>query len=46
VFDPSTVNTLEPEYIEDLPGNEPKMIQRAVGVLYTIVNGEIVIEKG
>jgi N-acyl-D-amino-acid deacylase len=46
IFDPATINTLEPEYVQDLPGNETRMIQRAVGVPYTIVNGELVIENG
>ncbi|HKY08242.1 MAG TPA: amidohydrolase family protein [Candidatus Binatia bacterium] len=46
VFDPATVNTLEPEYVQDLPGNETRMIQQAAGVPHTIVNGEIVIENG
>ncbi len=45
VFDPATINTLEPEYVQDLPGNETRMIQRAAGVPYTIVNGELVIEN-
>jgi N-acyl-D-aspartate/D-glutamate deacylase len=46
VFDPATVNTQEPEYVQDLPGNETRMIQKAVGVPYTVVNGELVIENG
>ncbi|HMA79560.1 MAG TPA: amidohydrolase family protein, partial [Candidatus Binatia bacterium] len=46
VFDAATVNALEPEYVQDLPGNETRMIQNAVGVPYTIINGEIVIENG
>jgi N-acyl-D-amino-acid deacylase len=46
VFDPQTVNTLEPEYVQDLPGNETRMIQRAAGVPHTVVNGEVVIENG
>ena len=46
VFDPATVNTLEPEYVQDLPGNETRMIQKAVGVPHTVVNGEVVIENG
>jgi len=46
VFDAATVNTLEPEYVHDLPGNETRMIQKAVGVPFTVVNGEIVIENG
>jgi len=46
VFDAATVNTLEPEYVQDLPGNETRMIQKAAGVPFTVVNGEIVIENG
>lgn len=46
VFDPATVNTLEPEYVRDLPAKETRMIQRAAGVPHTIVNGEVVIENG
>jgi N-acyl-D-aspartate/D-glutamate deacylase len=46
VFDPATVNTQEPEYVQDLPGNETRMIQRATGVPYTVVNGAVVIENG
>jgi N-acyl-D-amino-acid deacylase len=46
VFDPKTVNTLEPEYVQDLPANETRMIQKAAGVPYTFVNGEVVIENG
>jgi N-acyl-D-amino-acid deacylase len=46
VFDPATVNTLEPEYVQDLPGNETRMIQKAAGVPHTIVNGEVLIENG
>jgi N-acyl-D-aspartate/D-glutamate deacylase len=32
VFDPATVNTQEPEYVNDLPANETRMIQKATGV--------------
>jgi len=46
VFDPAAVNTLEPEYVQDLPGNETRMIQKAAGVPITVVNGEVVIEDG
>jgi N-acyl-D-aspartate/D-glutamate deacylase len=40
------VNTLEPEYVQDLPANETRMIQKAAGVPHTVVNGEVVIENG
>ena len=46
IFDPATINTQEPEYVQDLPGGETRMIQNATGVPHTIVNGEIVIENG
>ncbi len=46
VFDPATINTLEPEYVRDLPGDETRMIQKATGVPFTVVNGELVIENG
>jgi N-acyl-D-aspartate/D-glutamate deacylase len=46
VFDAATVNTLEPEYVQDLPANETRMIQKAAGVPPTVVNGELVIEDG
>ena len=39
VFDPNTINTVAPEYVQDLPGNERRMIQRATGVYHTVVNG-------
>jgi N-acyl-D-amino-acid deacylase len=46
IFDPAIINTLEPEYVQDLPANETRMIQRAAGVYHTVVNGEVVIENG
>jgi N-acyl-D-aspartate/D-glutamate deacylase len=46
IFDPATVDTLEPEYVQDLPGNEIRMIQKAAGMYHTVVNGEVVIENG
>jgi N-acyl-D-aspartate/D-glutamate deacylase len=46
VFDPATINTLEPEYVQDLPGNETRMIQNANGIHYTLVNGRIAVDHG
>ena len=46
VFDPATVSALEPERTNDFPGGEPRMIQRAAGVHFTIVNGEPIVESG
>lgn len=46
VFDPAAVNAQEPEYVQDLPANETRMIQGAKGIHYTVVNGRVVIEGG
>jgi N-acyl-D-amino-acid deacylase len=46
LFDPARVRALEPERTNDFPGGEPRMIQRAEGVHYTIVNGEPIVEDG
>lgn len=46
LFDPETVHAEEPEYAWDYPGGAQRMIQRARGVKYTIVNGQVIIEDG
>ncbi len=46
IFDPATVRPLEPELAHDYPAGEGRLIQRAVGILFTIVNGEVLIEHG
>jgi N-acyl-D-aspartate/D-glutamate deacylase len=46
VFDPATVRALEPEQAHDYPGGAPRLIQRAEGIHYTIVNGEPIVEGG
>jgi len=46
LFDPQTVSDCEPEMVHDLPGGEKRLVQKAVGVKMTIVNGEILTEEG
>lgn len=46
VFDAALVDSAEPEWAEDLPGGEKRLIQRAIGVHYTIVNGQVLVENG
>jgi len=46
VFDPATVRECEPEMVQDLPGNEKRRVQKAVGIETTIVNGEVLVERG
>jgi N-acyl-D-amino-acid deacylase len=46
LFDPETVRECEPEMVNDLPGGEKRLIQRASGVKMTIVNGAVLVEDG
>ena len=46
LFDPATIRECEPEMVQDLPGNEKRFIQKATGIEMTIVNGEVLVEKG
>jgi N-acyl-D-aspartate/D-glutamate deacylase len=45
VFDPATVRECDAEMVQDLPGNEKRFIQKAVGIEMTIVNGQVLVEK-
>ncbi len=46
LFDPETVMDSEPEMVNDLPGGEKRLVQKAVGVKMTVVNGEVLTEDG
>ncbi len=46
VFDPATVGPCEPTLAHDLPAAEPRLLQRATGIHYTIVNGTVLLEGG
>ena len=46
VFDPETVRECEPEMVTDLPGGEKRLIQKAIGVKMTVVNGKVLVEDG
>jgi N-acyl-D-aspartate/D-glutamate deacylase len=46
VFDPATIRECEPEMVQDLPANEKRLIQKATGIETTIVNGEVLVERG
>lgn len=46
LFDPTTVGVQTPEWVNDLPGGKPRLIERALGVVQTIVNGEVVVTEG
>ncbi|HUC98383.1 MAG TPA: amidohydrolase family protein [Candidatus Polarisedimenticolaceae bacterium] len=44
IFDPKTVNSHEPEWAHDYPAGSKRLIQRSVGMHYTIVNGIVIHE--
>ena len=46
VFDPDTIKSLPQDKVSDLPGGAWRMRELAVGVHYTVVNGEVLIENG
>ncbi len=46
IFDPKTVHAHEPEWANDFPANSKRMVQRSIGVHYTIVNGRVIHEEG
>jgi N-acyl-D-aspartate/D-glutamate deacylase len=46
LFDPATVRECEPEMVSDLPGGEKRLIQKATGIVMTIVNGKALIDQG
>jgi N-acyl-D-aspartate/D-glutamate deacylase len=46
VFDPETIGPLEPGESLDLPGGAKRRKQLAQGIEWTIVNGQVLLEKG
>jgi N-acyl-D-aspartate/D-glutamate deacylase len=45
IFDPATINSgHRPEMIKDLPGGGRRLVVRAFGIQYTIVNGDVIYE--
>jgi N-acyl-D-aspartate/D-glutamate deacylase len=46
VFDPATIAPLEPGEAYDLPSGARRRKQLAKGIDFTVVNGQVLIEKG
>ncbi len=46
VFDSDTVDAGEKVMLNDLPGGERRFVQRAEGIHYVVVNGEVVLTQG
>ena len=41
LFDPTAVKPYPSEWVNDLPGGKPRLIERSAGIAYTLVGGEI-----
>ena len=46
VFDPREVGELQPEIVNDFPGDAPRYIQRSTGYKATLVNGQLSVWEG
>ena len=46
VFDPDTVQPVTEDVVHDFPNNGWRMRELAEGIHYTVVNGEVLLEKG
>ena len=46
IFDLATISADEPDEVHDLPAGMMRLRQKANGVHYTIVNGEVLMEDG
>jgi N-acyl-D-amino-acid deacylase len=46
VFDPATISPLEPGEAHDLPGGAKRRKQLAKGIEWTLVNGQVLMERG
>jgi N-acyl-D-amino-acid deacylase len=46
IFNPNTVGSHEPEWANDYPAGSKRLIQRADGMHYTVVNGKVIQEDG
>jgi N-acyl-D-aspartate/D-glutamate deacylase len=46
IFDPKTVHAEEPVWANDFPANTKRMVQKSVGMHYTVVNGTVINDHG
>ena len=46
IFDPDKVQAKEKEFVKDFPGGASRLVARAAGYRYTVVNGEVVFRDG
>jgi len=41
LFDPARIRAMPPEWVNDLPGKQPRLIERSDGIEYTVVGGHV-----
>ena len=46
IFDPKTVHAEEPVWANDFPANSKRMVQKSLGMHYTLVNGTVINDHG
>lgn len=46
IFDPGKIKSCEPEWAQDYPGGTKRLIQHAIGMHYTVVNGRVICADG
>jgi N-acyl-D-amino-acid deacylase len=46
IFDPDRVQAREKEFVRDLPGGAARLVARADGYRYTVVNGQVLLRDG
>ena len=46
LFDPATIGPGEPYLAHDYPAGEGRLVQPALGVHATVINGEVFVENG
>ena len=46
IFDPDKVQAREKEFVRDLPGGASRLVARADGYRYTVVNGQVLLRDG
>ena len=45
-FDPDKVQAKPKEFVKDFPGDASRLVARAEGYRYTVVNGQILLRDG
>jgi N-acyl-D-aspartate/D-glutamate deacylase len=46
IFEPGKIKSCEPEWAQDYPGGTKRLIQHAIGMHYTVVNGRVICADG